>query len=60
MRVLQVVSAALLLSVHSVFAASWSFTEGSVSVQGKGSGVGGGLKEKYRALSCDIGSSLTV
>ena len=54
------VSAALLLSVHSVFAASWSFTEGSVSVQGKGSGVGSGLKEKYTTLFCEIGSLLTI
>ena len=55
MRVFQIVSAVLLLSVHNVLAASWSFTEGSISVQGKGSGVGGGLKEKYTTLRCFIG-----
>ena len=40
--------AVVLLGVlhNGVSAAGWSFTEGSVSVQGKGAGVGGGLKEK--------------
>jgi oligosaccharyltransferase complex subunit delta (ribophorin II) len=40
----------LLLSsaVHIYAAASWGFTDATVSVQGKGStGVGGSLKEKY-------------
>jgi oligosaccharyltransferase complex subunit delta (ribophorin II) len=31
-------------------AASWSFTDATVSVQGKGTGVGGGFKEKYESL----------
>ena len=28
-------------------AASWGFDDATISVQGKGAGVGGGLKEKY-------------
>ena len=28
-------------------ASSWGFDDATVSVQGKGSGIGGGLKEKY-------------
>ena len=50
MRVLKsLLQAATLLSCSGVaFAASsWTFSDGSISVQGKGSGVGGGLKEKF-------------
>jgi oligosaccharyltransferase complex subunit delta (ribophorin II) len=41
--------AALLLASLSpaLAASSWSFSEASLTVQGKGSGVGTGLKEKY-------------
>jgi hypothetical protein len=31
---------------QTILAASWTFSDGSISVQGKGSGVGSGLKEK--------------
>jgi oligosaccharyltransferase complex subunit delta (ribophorin II) len=43
----------LLLSsaVHIYAAASWGFTDATVSVQGKGTGVGGGLKEKYKSVN---------
>ena len=38
----------LFLSATNICAAaSWSFTDATVSVQGKGTGVGGGFKEKY-------------
>ena len=38
----------LLAGAASSFAASsWGFTDATVSVQGKGSGVGAGFKEKY-------------
>lgn len=52
MRVLSLLPQAFLLlsAAQSGWAASsWSFTDGSVSVQGKGAGVGGGVKEKYEA-----------
>ncbi|KIW20796.1 hypothetical protein PV08_01374 [Exophiala spinifera] len=41
--------AALLLSIlpSASVAASWTFTEGSITVAPKGAGVGGGLKEQY-------------
>jgi len=41
----------LLTSSALVSAASWSFSDGSVSVQGKGSGVGGASKEVIKADS---------
>ena len=50
MRVLKTLlqTVALLLCSETAFAASsWTFSDASVSVQGKGSGVGGGLKEKF-------------
>ena len=39
----------LLLSsaIITCAAASWGFTDATVSIQGKGTGVGGGVKEKY-------------
>lgn len=39
----------LLLACQSALAAStaWTFTDATLTVQGKGSGVGSGLKEKY-------------
>lgn len=49
MRFLSLLPEALLLltAAQSGWAASsWSFTDGSVNVQGKGAGVGGGFKEK--------------
>ena len=49
MRVLKTLiqAATLLVCSKTAFAASsWTFSDGSVSVQGKGSGVGSGLKEK--------------
>ena len=37
----------LLSLVSSVFAAgSWSFEDATLTIQGKGAGVGGGVKEK--------------
>ena len=36
----------LALSASSALAASWTFSDATVSVTGKGSGVGSGLKEK--------------
>lgn len=40
----------LALVLNPVYAASsWGFDEASISVQGKGAGVGGGIKEKYAA-----------
>ena len=37
---------ALSLLTSQVFAAAWSFEDATVTVSGKGAGVGGGLKEK--------------
>ena len=37
----------LALSATKTLAATWTFTEGSVSVQSKGTGVGGARKETY-------------
>ena len=34
-----------------ITAASWGFEDATISVHGKKAGVGGGLKEKYVALS---------
>lgn len=40
-------AASLLLACQStVSAASWGFTDATLTVQGKGAGVGSGLKEK--------------
>ena len=33
-------------------ASSWGFDDATVSVQGKGSGIGGGLKEKWVSAEC--------
>jgi oligosaccharyltransferase complex subunit delta (ribophorin II) len=41
---LQIVAVAAIS--QTTLAASWTFSDGSISVQGKGSGVGSGLKEK--------------
>jgi len=49
MRILSLLPQAFLLlsAAQSGWAASsWTFTEGSVSVQGKRAGVGGAIKEK--------------
>jgi hypothetical protein len=49
MRVLSLLPQAFLLLSAAQFgwaASSWTFTDGSVNVQSKGAGVGGGLKEK--------------
>ncbi|KEF62753.1 uncharacterized protein A1O9_00726 [Exophiala aquamarina CBS 119918] len=49
MRVLSLLPQAFLLlsaAQSGLAASSWTFTDGSVSVQGKGAGVGGGVKEK--------------
>lgn len=48
MQISSSVFVALLSSVLSLVAAasSWGFTEATLSVQSKGQGVGGGLKEK--------------
>ena len=37
----------LSLTSSALAATSWSFEDGSLTIQGKGSGVGGGVKEKY-------------
>ena len=48
MRVQLLHSVLLLCAAGAVLAASsWGFEDATVSVQGKGSGIGGGLKEKY-------------
>ena len=39
--------------LQAVAAASWGFSEASLSVQSKGAGVGAGLKEKY-VLSFEV------
>lgn len=36
----------LSLTTGSAIAASWGFEDATLTVQGKGAGVGGGLKEK--------------
>jgi oligosaccharyltransferase complex subunit delta (ribophorin II) len=36
----------LLCTASTTIAASWTFSDATVSVQGKGSGVGAGFKEK--------------
>jgi oligosaccharyltransferase complex subunit delta (ribophorin II) len=43
----------ILSSAITVCAAttSWGFTDATVSVQGKGTGVGSGLKEKYKSTN---------
>lgn len=57
-----IVNAAALLGLcQGVFAASsWTFTDATVSVQGKGSGVGSGSKEKYDCTFSHILPILTV
>jgi len=37
---------AISLSVGSAFAASWGFDDATLTVQSKGAGVGGGVREK--------------
>ena len=39
-----------ILSAGAASAASWGFDDATITVQGKGAGVGGGLKEKYDKL----------
>ena len=47
MRVLKSIVLSLLLVASAVNAASsWSFEDATLTVQGKGAGVGGGVKEK--------------
>jgi oligosaccharyltransferase complex subunit delta (ribophorin II) len=48
MRVLKsLLSASIIaLSATNAFAASWTFADATVSVQSKGTGVGGGRKDK--------------
>lgn len=41
--------ALLAFTVPSVYAASWGFSDATVSVQAKGAGVGAGFQEKYAA-----------
>ena len=36
----------LCTACSTLAASSWSFSDGTLNVQGKGSGVGGGIKEK--------------
>lgn len=38
-------------STPTVLGASWTFTDATVSVQSKGSGVGGARKERYKHSS---------
>jgi oligosaccharyltransferase complex subunit delta (ribophorin II) len=45
MRLVHSLSHFLLLGAGLVSAASWSFDDATVAVQGKGSGVGGASKE---------------
>lgn len=46
------VSSLLLAGASAVSAASsWSFDDATLTVQAKGAGVGGGVKEKYSLLS---------
>jgi len=37
----------LSLGIGSSLAASWGFEDATLSIQGKGAGVGGAVKEKY-------------
>lgn len=48
MRVLKglLATTVLVVSATSALGASWTFVDGSVAVQSKGTGVGGGRKEK--------------
>lgn len=43
----------ILCAATLTVAATWGFEDATVSVNKKGSGVGGGFKEKYRAPSPD-------
>ena len=55
MKLLHSVGVALLSFSTAISAASsWSFEDGTVTIQGKGSGVGGGVKEKYVQDMVDI------
>ena len=48
MRSLSTIAVAFLASTSAVLAASsWSFEDATLTIQGKGAGVGGGEKEKY-------------
>ena len=42
------------LVASAVTASTWGFTDATVSVQGKGTGVGGGFKEKYENLALGL------
>lgn len=41
------VAATVLASAAAVNAATWSFSEASVAVKGKGAGIDGAAKQKY-------------
>ena len=43
-----------------VCAASWAFEDATLTVQGKGAGVGGGAKEKYGTITHAIEPQLTL
>lgn len=47
MRFFTSVALAALSVSSAVHAASWTFEDATLTVQGKGAGVGGGVKEKY-------------
>lgn len=48
MKLLQSVLVPLVsLGASALAASSWTFDEATLSIQGKGSGVGGGVKETY-------------
>ena len=50
----------LLLAVASpASAASWGFSDATLTVQPKGAGVGGGLKEKYKMIHEKTADSLS-
>ncbi|KAF1990289.1 hypothetical protein K402DRAFT_389918 [Aulographum hederae CBS 113979] len=51
MKFSQLILASATFCASSVLAASWGFEDATISVQGKGSGVGGGVKEKFSAGS---------
>ena len=40
----------LSLASAALAASAWTFDDATLTIQGKGSGVGGGVKEKYAAL----------
>jgi len=46
MKLFSLILPVVSLSVGTAFAASWGFDDATLTVQSKGAGVGGGLKEK--------------